>query len=207
MEHVINCGRSRPDGIRELWAGFCALVFSAMSAKERNAPAPQARGREEMNRQAERLLDEYGGSMLRLAYSYLHNMSDAEEILQDALLHFLRAGPSVAAGPQEKAYLLRITANLSKNRISYNRLRAADALSEALAADGREDLSFVWEAVKSLPTPCREVIHLFYYEGYTTAQISRILQRKESTIRSDLHRGRARLKEILKEEYDFEEGL
>ena len=53
--------------------------------------------------------------------------------------------------------------------------------------------------------PFREVIHLFYYEGYSTAEISRMLDRKESTVRSDLRRGRLKLKGILKEACDFEE--
>ena len=46
-------------------------------------------------------------------------------------------------------------------------------------------------------------IHLFYQEGYQTAEIAEILGRKESTVRSDLKRARERLKIILKEEYDF----
>ena len=70
-------------------------------------------------------------------------------------------------------------------------------------AEEREDLSFVWEAVKSLPETAREVIHLFYQEGYRTSEIAYIIGRKETTIRSDLKRARERLKIILKEEYDF----
>ena len=58
--------------------------------------------------------------------------------------------------------------------------------------------------MKSLPVKYREVIHLFYHEGYSTAEIARILQRNESTVRSCLSRGRAQLKTILKEAYDFE---
>ena len=84
-------------------------------------------------------------------------------------------------------------------------MRATDELSDTLKAEKREDLSFVWDAVRSLPVPFREVIHLFYYEGYSTAEISRMLDRKESTVRSDLRRGRLKLKEILKEACDFEE--
>ena len=55
-----------------------------------------------------------------------------------------------------------------------------------------------------MPDANREVIHLFYYEGYPTAQIAKILNRRESTVRSDLRRGREQLKKILKEDYDFE---
>ena len=105
----------------------------------------------------------------------------------------------------EKAWLLRVAANLSKNRIRYNKLRETDELNDELIAEEREDLSFVWEAVKSLPVKYREVIHLFYHEGYQTVQIAKLLGRNESTVRSDLRRGREKLKEVLKGEYDFEE--
>lgn len=63
--------------------------------------------------------------------------------------------------------------------------------------------TFVWEAVKALPDKYREVIHLFHYEGYSTAQIGKMLNRKEATVRSDLRRGRQKLKDILKEAYSY----
>lgn len=100
--------------------------------------------------------------------------------------------------------LLRVAANLSKNRLSYNKLRQTDELNEELTAEGREDLSFVWDAVRQLPVQYREAVHLFYYEGLSTRQIASVLDRSEATIRSDLHRGREQLKRILKEAYDFE---
>ena len=139
-----------------------------------------------------------------MAYSYLHNMSDAEEILQETLIRYLTVQPELQGPEHEKAWLLRVAANLSKNRLDYNRLRDTDELEETLVSQEREDLSFLWEAVKQLPDANREVIHLFYYEGYPTAQIAKILNRRESTVRSDLRRGRKRLKKILKEKYDFE---
>ena len=149
-------------------------------------------------------LNTYGNAILRCAYSYLHNMADAEEILQDTLLKLLTAAPTFDSEEHKKAWLLKVAANLSKNRIEYNALRDCDELDESLAAEGREDLSFVWEAVKQLPTQYREVIHLHYYEGYSTEEMARILSRNPSTIRSDLRRGREKLKSVLKEAYDFE---
>lgn len=158
----------------------------------------------ETERQAERLLDQYGDSVLRLAYSYLRNMSDAEEILQETLIRYLQTAPEFENSAHEKAWLMKVAANLSKNRIDYNQRRATDELKEELLAQDQEDVSFVWEAVKALPEQYRETIHLFYYEGYSTAQIARILTRKESSVRSDLRRGREKLKQVLKEAYDFE---
>lgn len=166
----------------------------------------EARMREaETNGRAEMILTRFGDSILRYAYTYLHNMSDAEEVLQDTLVQFLKTAPEFESENHEKAWLLRVAANLSKNRIRYNKLRETDELNEELVAEEREDLSFVWEAVKSLPVKYREVIHLFYHEGYQTAQIAKVLGRNESTVRSDLRRGREKLKEVLKGEYDFEE--
>ena len=100
---------------------------------------------------------------------------------------------------------MRVAGNLSKNRLSYNAVRAADELNDELVAENREDLSFVWQAVRDLPEKYRAPVHLFYHEGYSTRQIAEILQRGEATVRSDLHRGRALLREILKEAYDFDE--
>lgn len=159
--------------------------------------------REQINQRAEALLTQYGSSILRLAYSYLHNMDDAEEILQDTLIQYLKTAPVLEQEAHEKAWLFRVAGNLSKNRIAYNKVRSTDELKESLAAEQREDLSFVWEAVKDLPVKYREVIHLFYYEGLSTAEIAAILEQKESTVRSHLMRGREKLRTILKEGYDL----
>lgn len=70
-------------------------------------------------------------------------------------------------------------------------------------AEDKKDLSFVWQAVKALPEKQRTSIHLFYEEGYSTKDISNIMNENESTVRSHLRRGREKLKEILREEYDF----
>lgn len=147
--------------------------------------------------------DLHSNSILRLAYSYVHNMEDAEDILQETFMRYMDKAPAFESSSHEKAWLFRVAANLSKNKIDYNNIRKTDELNEELLAEERADLSFIWEAVKELSSAQRQVIHLFYQEGYTTAQISEILNEKESTVRSHLKRGRDKLKEILKEEYDF----
>ena len=181
--------------------------FFAATMAEKKPHQEVLINQETINQQAERLLTDYGNNVLRLAYAYLHNMNDAEEILQDTLIQFLKTAPTLDSPKHEKAWLLRVAANLSKNRIDYNQRRLADELNEELVAKEREDLSFVWEEVKALPINQREAVHLFYYEGYTTAEIGKMLGRRESTVRSDLRRGRARLQGALKEAYDFGEGV
>lgn len=169
--------------------------------------AAEKEQREAANRRAEEILGKYGNSILRYAYTYLHNMSDAEEVLQDTILKCIRTAPVFENERHEKAWLLRMAGNISKNRIEYNALRRTDELNDELVSEEREELSFVWEAVKSLPVNYREAVHLFYHEGYSTKQIAEILGKNEATVRSDLHRGREKLKILLREEYDFEETV
>ena len=198
-----KAGLSGEAEIRKAQTGNMVSAGSPAAASG-NAEENIAQNAEQFGRNAERLLDTFGNAILRMAYSYLHNMSDAEEILQETLIRYLTVQPELQGPEHEKAWLLRVAANLSKNRLDYNRLRDTDELEETLVSQEQEDLSFLWEAVKQLPDANREVIHLFYYEGYPTAQIAKILNRRESTVRSDLRRGRERLKKILKEDYDFE---
>ena len=176
---------------------FAAKLLAANPARE-DAQA-------DVNARAAEILDTHGNAILRYAYSYLHNMEDAEEVLQDTLVQFLKTAPAFESEAHEKAWLLRVAGNLSKNRLAYNAVRAADELNDELVAENRDDLSFVWQAVRDLPEKYRAPVHLFYHEGYSTRQIAKILQRGEATVRSDLHRGRALLREILKEAYDFDE--
>lgn len=193
------------NGLRSLGEQLTVRFLSILQTQT----AARADGdvREAANRQAERLLDDYGDRILRLAYSYLQNREDAEEILQDTLVQFLKTAPTLESREHEKAWLLRVAANLSKNRLKYNALRRTDQLAEELVSEDREDLSFVWEAVKALPLAYREVIHLFYQEGYSTSEIAGLLSQKEATVRSRLARGREKLKAILGEAYDFDEKV
>ena len=165
-----------------------AAILSTRARKIETAPV----GVLQNTSAIETVLDIYGNAILRLAYSYLHNMSDAEDILQDTLIKYMQSSPAFLTESHKKAWLLHVAANLSKNKIDYNKIRET------------EDLSFVWEAVKALPEKYREVLHLYYQEGYPTKEISKILNRNESSIRSDLKRGREALKQVLKEAYDFE---
>ena len=191
-------------GVRPLPQSLAAHLYTRIlmlfPAKETSASAQSAA-------LAEHALCTYGQSILRLAYSYLRNQSDAEDILQETLVRLLRSAPEFETQEHEKAWLLHVAANLSKNRLRYNRLRRADPLEETLIAQERPDLAFVWEAVSALPVRWREVLHLYYQEEYSTAEIAQILSRKESTVCSDLRRARIRLKEVLQDDYDLSEGL
>lgn len=176
-----------------------------ISRFETHSASAETTGKAKTKEETARAFDVYGNNILRLAYAYVHNMEDAEDILQETLIRYMDKAPAFENQEHEKAWLLRVAANLSKNKLEYNKLRQTDELNDELVADEETDLSFVWEAIKSLSTAQREAVHLFYQEGYSTAQIAGLLGQKESTVRSHLKRGREKLKEILKEDYDFDE--
>ena len=153
---------------------------------------------------ARRILDTYGDSLFRLAVMYTRNEADSQELVQDTILQYLRYEPDFTDDHQEKAWLMKTCANLSRNRIRFNRRHLTEEIDERLAGSEQEDLRFVWEAVSQLPKKYREVIHLYYQEEYACTEIAEILGRSETSIRADLSRGRKKLKDILKEVYDFE---
>ena len=174
------------------------------SAQQRSVPPSRA----ELNRNADMLMRRFGDSILSFAYTYMQNRQDAEEILQDTMIAYLLNAPVFANDAHARAWLLTTARNLSMNRLRYNRYRRHadldETLSERLAAPSKEDHSYLLDAVRKLPENMRESIYLFYWEGYSTSQIAVVLDRRETTVRSDLSRARKRLKDILKEEYDFE---
>lgn len=185
---------------------YCLMLSAAKHESNKKViPMPYASHAAQINEQAARLMESYGNSVLRLAYSYLHNMSDAEDVLQDSLIQFLKTQPQFETAEHEKAWFLRVAINISKNKITYNNIRKTDELSETLAAAKDEDLAFVWDAVKDLPSKYSEVVHLYYHDGYSTAQIASLLSKNESTVRSLLQRARTKLRDVLREVYDFEE--
>jgi len=153
---------------------FAAQIFGRKRAETKDDAA---------DRYLREIMDKHGNRLLRMAYSYLHNMQDSEEILQDVLMKLMDKAPVFESEEHEKAWLLRVTANLSQNRIEYNKLRDTDELKDELVAEERQDLSFVWEAVKELPENYREVIHLFYEEGYQTDEIADILGESGANMR------------------------
>jgi len=165
---------------------------------------------EQIEKEAEEILDLHGNAILRLALSYLHNKEDAEDILQETMIKFVTVRPVFESDTHRKAWLMRVASNLAKNRIDYNKVRDTMELNEEIAGEVQEDLDngeeykAIWDAVRSLPVHQREAIHLFYQEGYQTSEIAEITGRREATVRSDLKRARDKLRELLKEADDFE---
>lgn len=151
-------------------------------------------------------INQYGDMALRVAYSYLNHRQDAEDAVQELFVKMLEKHPEFNDKEHEKAWILRTTINLCKNKLkSFWRKNMGGLQDQMKYYDQYNENDFVMQAVMSLPPQYRIVIYLYYFEAYKTPEIAKILDKKEVTVRSFLHRARERLKQILKEEYDFEE--
>jgi len=148
-------------------------------------------------------LEHYGDMLLRLAYSYMKNIHDAEDAVQDVFVQLLKNIEIFESDDHKKHWLIRVTRNICKNKLKSAWLKKQVELTDLPYYDEYKDSNVLNQVIK-LPLKYREIIHLYYYEGYNTVEISNILDRKEATVRSLLSRGRIMLKKELKEEYDFE---
>lgn len=154
------------------------------------------------------LLDKYGNTVMRIAYTYLKNQADAEDVTQDVFMKIIEKNPDFHDANHEKSWIIRTTINLCKNRLNlfWNKNKCSiDDIAEAACYDTyTSESSDVLKAVLSLADKYRIVVYMYYYEGYSTPEIAKLLGKADVTVRSTLHRARGMLKEILKEEYDFE---
>lgn len=153
-----------------------------------------------------RLLEKYGNMIMRIAYTYLKNKADAEDIVQDIFIGIMEHPPEFNDENHEKAWLIRVTKNYCLNALNKRKhnICSLDKAAPAAVHDEYTAESTVLAAVQSLPEKYRIVVYMYYYEGYATREIASLLKMNHATVRSCLHRARAQLKDLLKEEYDFD---
>lgn len=143
-----------------------------------------------------RIVGEYSSSLTRLAFAYLRNTQDAEDIAQEVFLTYLRSAPAFAGAEHEKAWLIRVTINRCKNQLKSGWFRNRRPLPEDLSYLMEEE-SALLRAVMDLDEKYRLPIHLHYYEGYAIREIARILGEKSATIGTRLARGRELIKDRI----------
>lgn len=145
-------------------------------------------------------MDTYGNSVYRLALCRLQNVADAEDIFQDVFLCLIKEKDAMQWGLDHmKAWLLRVTINKCNNLARSMIKRRVLPLTEIpeLASEITQSDNKLWEAIGYLPVKFRNVILLYYVEGYKTEEISGILKCPAATVRSRLHRGRNQLKKMI----------
>ena len=147
---------------------------------------------------------QYGPAVYRLAYAMTRSRSDADDVFQEVFLRLHRSAPDFANEGPRGGWLLRVTANCARSLLASPwRMRTLPLEDVYSYQDSVE--SAVDEALAHLPGKYRAVIHLFYYEGYSTGEIARITGQLPGTVRSRLSRAREKLRHMLLEE-GFSDG-
>ncbi|WP_340162554.1 RNA polymerase sigma factor [Ruminiclostridium sufflavum] len=142
-------------------------------------------------------MKKYADMVYRLAFAQVRSKSDADDIFQEVFLRYVRKKLVFESEEHRKAWLIRVTVNCTKKHWSSAWHRRTVPLEDSYPFETNEETG-VNEAVWKLAPKYRSVIHLFYYEGYSVAEISSILDVRESTVRTQLTRARAKLSEMLK---------
>lgn len=149
------------------------------------------------------MIQKYSDTVYRMAYSLAKNRYDADDIHQEVFVRYLSRKPVFENEEHEKAWFLRVTINLCRNlwKTAWKRkIVSWDVYESGTEEPEKGTKEEVIAAVKQLPQKYRIVIHLFYYEELSIAEISDVLRIRQSTVRTQLVRAREKLKGLLEEE-------
>ena len=149
--------------------------------------------------EADRAVEKYADTVRRVCFMHLKNHSDVEDVFQEVFLKYILYDKPFESDAHEKAWLIRVAINACKD-IFKSFFRRKVCSFEDIDMEPfyiQEEDRPVLDAVLRLPDKYRNVIYLFYSEGYTAVEIARILNMRENTVYTWLSRGRAKLKEEL----------
>lgn len=148
-----------------------------------------------------RIVQSYSDPLMRIAFTYMRNKSDAEDAVQTVFVKYLEKKPVFESAEHEKAWFIRVCINHCKNSLKSYWFSKSTALTDAGYGFSTQEQE-VMDAILRLPVKYRSVILLHYFEGYGLDGIADILRQSRSTVGSQLHRARKLLKSMLKEEID-----
>lgn len=146
----------------------------------------------------EKVIQYYSDMVYRLAFARTGTKHDADDIFQEVFFRYVKKKPVFQEEEHRKAWLIRVTINCSNNFWSSLWNKRTQELSDEMLFATKESINLYFE-LQQLPPQYREVIHLFYYENMSLEEISLALNRKNSTVRTQLTRARAMLKKFMKE--------
>lgn len=149
-----------------------------------------------------RIIESYGDAMLRTANLYLCDPYLADDAVQDTFVKVYRNYATFKGESSEKTWITRILINTCKNYMRTNWHRKVDLsaiMPERAGTDSNAELELV-SSIAKLPVKYREVILLYYYNGFKTKEIASILKCSESTVSVRLLRAKGMLRLELEED-------
>nr|UXE45182.1 ECF RNA polymerase sigma factor SigW [uncultured bacterium] len=171
------------------------------------------------------LASTYGAKIHQLAFRYLRNKEDAEEVVQDVLYKVYRNVGAFRGDAALSSWIYRITFNAAMSRlrtVKYLRAQQSPDIEWRPSPEGDEPLAAarevadltdmadehvlrsqlrqrVFRAILSLPAIYRAPVMLRDIQGMSTEEASAMLRVKDQTLKSRLHRGRLILRKQLAE--------
>lgn len=156
--------------------------------------------------EASRAIDQYADTVRRICMVHLKNYDDTEDIFQTVFLKYVLHSAPFRSTEHEKAWIIRVTVNACKDFLKNVFRRRAVPLEQIIEKPQEmpREYSDLLEAVLALPEKYKDVIYLYYYEGYSAAEISGILKKNVNTVYTLLTRARQILKTRLEGVIDDE---
>jgi len=156
------------------------------------------------------LVDEYAGTLYRVAYSVLRNAADAEDAVQETYLRVLKHRDTLSEIRDPRVWMVRIVWNVvldRKRRVKTRpetddvselaRILPASGLSAEECVASAQHHATVVRAVEQLPAKERQVLILSAFEELSSVEIAQVLGTTESTVRSRLFRARNLMSNLL----------
>lgn len=156
--------------------------------------------------EANRAIRLYADTVRRICMVHLKNYSDTEDIFQTVFLKYILHSEPFESEEHEKAWIIRVAVNACKDllkNVFRSRTVPLETLVETPQAQELRHTELL-EAVLSLPAKYKDVVYLYYYEGYSAEEISRILKKNVNTVYTLLTRARKILKKELEGVTDIE---
>ena len=143
----------------------------------------------------------YMDTVYRTAYSWLKNADDANDITQDVMIELYKTDKDFESESHIKNWRIRVTVNKCKSLFRSPARKTDDIEDYAEELSFEEpDCRYLFEAVMKLDKKYRVPLMLFYYEGYSTAEVADILHLPQRTVSTRLFRAKAKLRAYLEED-------
>lgn len=143
------------------------------------------------------VFERYADMVYRLAFVRTKNKHDADDILQEVFLRYIKVWQNMDSDEHIKAMLIRITVNCSNSFLTSYWFKRTEPLNDTFVGSEGLLVGGVLSEVLKLPIKYRTVIHLHYYMGYSVEEIANMTSAKPSTVKTQLFRGREKLKIAL----------
>lgn len=148
----------------------------------------------------EEVVRAYSDMIYKIAFRYVRNQYDAENVLSDTLLAYVKKERTFESEEHRRAWLIKVTVNCAKDLLS-KRHYDSEIDEEIIGGEDRrakvDAIIDLREAIKRLPDHQREVITLFYMQELSINEIAEILGKNKNTVAVTLSRARENLREYL----------